>query len=163
MIVLASRAVSRPPMTLAVAPTATRPDRLVATNTPPPHQIYTLRVYQGGRKGSGVRMLGRRFLRRGTNSMRTSIGGMPASKRGSTHMRIAEITPNLREPSIEKVRIFTSQSIQVHFWSGESRSLCNSEVCLLCPPDSRRVGVGLVPWFSFPRPAPRSTLGKILR
>jgi hypothetical protein len=58
-------------------------------------------------------MLGRRFLRRGTNSMRTSIGGMPASKRGNTHIHIAEITLNLRELSIEKVRIFTSQSVQV--------------------------------------------------
>jgi hypothetical protein len=61
-------------------------------------------------------MLGRRFLRRGTNSMRTSIGGMPASKRGSTHMRIAEITLNRRELNTEKVRIFTSQSIQVSFF-----------------------------------------------
>lgn len=116
MTVLASRAVSHPPMTLAGAPIATRPDRPVATNTRPPHQIYTHRVYQGGRKGSGVRMLGRRFLRRGTNNMRTSIGEMPASKRGNTHMRIAEITPNRRELSIEKVRIFTSESIQVSFF-----------------------------------------------
>jgi hypothetical protein len=61
-------------------------------------------------------MLGRRFLRCGTNNMRTSIGGMPASKRGNTHMRIAEITPNRRELSIEKVRIFTSESIQVSFF-----------------------------------------------
>ena len=105
MIVLASPAVSPPRMTLAVAPTATSPDRPVATTTRRLYQIYTHRVHQGVRKRSGERMLGRRFLRRGT-SMRTSIGGMPASKRGSTQMRIAEITPNRRELLIEKVGLF---------------------------------------------------------
>jgi hypothetical protein len=43
--------------------------------------------------------------------MHTNIGGMPASKRGSTHMRIAEITPNRRELIIEKVRIFFLASL----------------------------------------------------
>lgn len=156
MIVLASPAVSRPPMTLAVAPTATRPDRPVATNTRPPHQIYTHRVYQEGRKGSGVRMLGRRFLHRGT-SMRTSIGGMPASKRGSTHMRIAEITPNLRELIIEKVRIFLSLSIQVL----PSRDLFRG-LFVVSPGFSKSWG-RTCPVVLVPRPVPRSTLGKILR
>lgn len=114
MIVLASPAVSHPPMTLAVAPTATSPDRPVATSIRLLHQIYTHRVHQGRRKGSGGRMLGRRFLRRGT-SMHTSIGGMPASKRGSTHTHIAEITPNRRELLIEKVCVFLSPVIAVSF------------------------------------------------
>lgn len=46
---------------------------------------------------------------------------------------------------------------------GSQTPSCSSEVCLLCPPDSPRLGVGLVPWFSFPRPVPRSTLGIVLR
>lgn len=162
MIVLASPAVSRLPMTPAVAGRAIRPDWPVATNTRLHHHIYTHRACHGNRKGSGARMLGRQFLRRGT-SKRTSTGGMPALKRGSTHMRIAETTLNLRVVHIEKVCTLSSYSRHVFSYLGGSSmaSAVPRSVCCV-PRIPVQVGVGLVPWF-LPNSVPRSTLGKFLR
>lgn len=164
MIVLASPAVSRLPMTPAVARRAIRLDRPVATNTRLHHHIYTHRACHGNRKGSGARMLGRQFLRRGT-SMRTSTGGMPALKRGSTHMRIAETTLNLREAHIEKVCTLSSYSCHVLSYFGDSSMTPATPRSVCCVP---RIPAQVTSWGRTcpvvpPPSVPRSTLGKFLR
>lgn len=161
MIVLASPAVSRRPMTPTVARRTTGLDRQVTTNTRLHHHIYTLRACHGNRKGPGARMLGRQFLRHGT-SMRTRTGGMPALKRGSTHMRIAETTLNLRGTHIEKVCTLSSYSCHVLSYFGDSSMAPAVPRSVCCVPRiPAQVGFGLVPWFT-PHPVPRSTLGKFL-